>query len=250
MKKLILLSLIAFISTSSFSSAPSNGVKTDNFADIKDATSKPAIYPDIDRIFFNQEYVVELRGGNGHTISRLEFADGTVITDKTKAIVSVHYANFSSLKSTFRVFVKDASGNEFILVDKEMAITQKYRYAEDEEFDDTRFFRFDNRIVNTSEILSKEELVQFKTFSMNEQMFEVNTFKISGFDMQITKGDKTVTFHSNSDSLTDEMKSAIQNLNNGDVVEFSNIKSTYTDKGQLVPLNSNYTVRVTVGSAG
>lgn len=250
MKKLITIYLAALIATNCFSSTNANHIKSDNATQLTDATVKPAIYPDIDRIFFNQEYVFELRGGNSHTISRVEFADGAVTTDKTKALVSVHYANFSSLKSRFRVFVKDASGNEFILVDKEMSITQKYRYAEDEEFDDTRFFRFDNRIINISETISKEELALFKTFSMNEQMFEVNSFKMSGFDMQITKGEKTITLHSNSDALTDEMKAAIQNLSNGDVVEFSNIKSTYTEKGQQVPLNTNYTVRVTIGSAG
>lgn len=226
-----------------------NSVK-DNVPKGADVVAEPAIYPNIDRMFFNQDYVFELKGCEDCQITEVEFADGIFNVVGKNVNLSVSYANFAFLNSYLKITARDKEGKTLVLVDKPIHITQKYRYAEDEEFDEAHFFRFDEKVINIEETLSKEELLGFKNFAMNEAQYERQDMKMAGFDLRFTKDGKTVSLHSTNSSITPEMKAVINKLQIGDEIEIGNIKSTYLDNGQAVPLNSNYVVKITVGNVG
>jgi hypothetical protein len=204
------------------------------------------LLPRLKVLYFNQ--VIDFTvNSTGTVIDHVEFNRGLTELIPGGFRLMIEYANVEEARGLLEVYTRDANGTIQLAYSQSVLLTQKLKdyvnYHDD-------LFMLDSTLIDLNSTLSKYQLLNAGQIRLNSNRFDAENIQMAGFDMEISNAGNTQKFHSPDGTVTEEMKSAIRKLSNGDKVKITNIMGRYKAAGQTVPMNINYTPVVTIGTVG
>lgn len=204
------------------------------------------LLPKLKVLYFNQ--VIDFTvNSTGRVIDHVEFNRGLTELIPGGFRLIIEYANVEEARGLLEVYTRDANGTIQLAYSQSVFLTQKLKdyvnYHDD-------LFMLDSTLIDLNSTLGKYQLLNAAQIKLNSSRFDADNMQMAGFDMEISNAGNTQKFYSPDGTITEEMKSAIRKLTNGDKVKITNIMGRYKAAGQTVPVNINYTPVVTIGTVG
>ncbi|MDB5284750.1 MAG: hypothetical protein JWO06_3825 [Bacteroidota bacterium] len=209
------------------------------------------LLPGLNALYFNQVIDFSLPPASASVIDHVEFGRGTSQILPRGFRLTINYANRKTAFEDLKVYVRDAAGKVTLGYSKKITLEQKLgEWGGKTVADHDDLFKLDGTLQSLENYFTKDKLLKAQVLEISAERFNPAGIHLKSFDMLITTAKGLTMLHAEDGNITAEMKAAIQSLQDGDVVGFTNVVSEYVVNNQKVQMGINYTLKYTIGSEG